>query len=154
MAVYILLAFIFVPIGEIALFMQVGDIIGFWPTLGLIILTAFIGTALLRWQGLSTLEKARQNLNDNILPVDELFTGICLLIAGVLLLLPGFLTDGIGLLLFVPGFRRFLKTLLARHIETITPAAPHSSGTGNPDRSHMVIDGEFEDITDPSRRDQ
>jgi UPF0716 protein FxsA len=84
-------------------------VIGLWPTIGLVVLTAVAGTWLLRLQGLATLARAQRSMEHNQLPVAELFDGLCLLIAGILLLTPGFVTDGFGLLLLVPPFRALLR---------------------------------------------
>ena len=98
MGLLILLVMIVVPIIEITVFIQAGEQIGVWPTIGLVILTAIVGSALLRHQGLSALFNMRKNMNAGILPLNELFDGICLLLAGALLITPGFVTDGFGLL--------------------------------------------------------
>lgn len=108
MPLILILIFIGVPIVEIALFIQAGDIFGLWPTLATIVATAIIGGALLRAQGLATINRARQSLGQGQAPVREVFTGICLLLAGALLMTPGFLTDGIGFLLLIPPVRRSL----------------------------------------------
>ena len=109
MALYLLLALICVPILEIAVFIQAGAVIGLWPTIGLVVLTAVAGTWLLRQQGLATLARAQRSMEHNQLPVNELFDGLCLLIGGILLLTPGFVTDSVGLLLLVPGVRALLR---------------------------------------------
>ena len=98
----IFLILIITPIVEIAVFIQVGGLIGLWPTLAAIVLTALIGTALLRQQGLATLARAQREMAAQRLPVRELFDGICLLLAGALLLTPGFVTDAIGGALLMP----------------------------------------------------
>ena len=105
MALLILLLFIAVPVIEIALFIQVGGVIGLWSTIGVVILTAMLGTALLRHQGLDTLRRVQESLAENRMPVVEMFDGLCLVMAGALLLTPGFMTDAFGFLLFVPPFR-------------------------------------------------
>ncbi|MEL0111000.1 MAG: FxsA family protein, partial [Rickettsiales bacterium] len=92
MPVIILFVFIAVPIAEIAVFIEAGEQFGLWPTLGLVILTAVIGTALLRHQGLQTIQRVQLSLERGEMPVGEVFTGLCLLVAGALLLTPGFLT--------------------------------------------------------------
>ena len=109
MAVLVLIAFVAVPLIEIAVFIEVGGHIGVWNTVLTVILTAMIGTWLLRRQGLRTLQRAQESFNRNVLPVAELFDGLCLLAAGALLLTPGFVTDAAGLLLFVPPLRRLLR---------------------------------------------
>ena len=114
MALWILLAFIGVPLIEIALFIKVGGFIGLWPTIAIVIATAVAGTALIRWQGLNTLQQAQQEMEAQRLPVRELFDGVCLLFAGALLLTPGFLTDSVGFALLVPPLRYLLGRYLWR----------------------------------------
>jgi UPF0716 protein FxsA len=110
----LILIFIGVPILEIALFIQAGDIFGLWPTLAAIVATAIIGGALIRKQGLATIDRARRSVDQGQAPVQEVFTGICLLIAGALLMTPGFLTDSAGFLLLIPPFRRVLGQKLMK----------------------------------------
>ncbi len=161
MAFFFLLAFITVPIIEIAVFIQVGEIIGLWSTLGVVVLTAVIGTALLRQQGISILFRIQENLEANRMPVRELFDGVCLVVAGALLLTPGFVTDTVGFLLFVPPVRAAIAAwiaarVLARadvrftHTET-RRAGPRGGSAG----AAPIIDGDFEDITrpDPAKPD-
>ncbi|MBT3237454.1 MAG: FxsA family protein [Rhodospirillaceae bacterium] len=140
MAGLILLAMIAMPIIEIAVFIEAGEAIGLWSTIGIVILTAFVGTALLRHQGLATLARVRDSMDAGRLPVEELFDGLCLLIAGALLLTPGFVTDGFGLLLFAPPFRALLRTAMARHMTVRT----HAQG---PRSTTTIIEGEYNDIT-------
>lgn len=161
----ILLLFIAVPIVEIAVFIEVGGWIGLWPTIGIVILTAILGTAMLRQQGLSTLFRLRQKLEKDRLPVQEVFDGLCLLIAGALLLTPGFVTDSIGFLLFVPPFRHWLGRLLAGwivargdiHVQTAGfGGGPDGGPDGGPGRrpsdGGTVIDGEYDDVTPTDER--
>lgn len=112
MPIILILIFVGVPVLEIAVFIQAGDIFGLWPTLAAIVATAIIGGALIRAQGLATVTRARQSLDRGQAPVREVFTGICLLLAGALLLTPGFLTDSVGFLLLVPPFRQVLGAWL------------------------------------------
>ena len=105
MLLVILALFIGIPLIEIYLFIAVGGWIGVWPTIGLVILTALVGTTLLRQQGLATLARAQAETEANRLPVRELFDGVCLLFGGMLLLTPGFMTDAFGLALLLPQLR-------------------------------------------------
>lgn len=147
MGLIIFVAMIVVPIVEIAVFIQSGDLIGLWPTIGVVILTAFIGSALLRHQGLSTLVRVQESMNAGKLPVAELFDGLCLLIAGALLLTPGFVTDGIGLLLFLPPFRASLRRQLGRRLKTHGEfRAQSGGGAAAGDFSTTIIEGEFHEI--------
>ena len=112
MGLLILITMITVPVVEIVVFIEAGEALGLWKTIGFVFLTAVAGSALLRHQGLTTLALVRVSLDSGRLPVKELFDGLCQLAAGALLLTPGFVTDGIGLLLFVPPFRWVLRGLM------------------------------------------
>ena len=94
-----------VPILEIAAFIVIGGQIGVFPTLGMILVTAIIGTFLLRQQGLSLITEIQEKMNRGDMPGRALAHGFMLAIAGVLLLTPGFVTDAFGFLLFVPPIR-------------------------------------------------
>jgi len=113
---FVLLAlFIGIPIAEIATFIKVGNIIGLWPTLATIILTAVAGVSLIRHQGLKTLAEAQSATQEGRMPIDAVVDGVFLLIAALLLLTPGFITDGVGFLLLLPPLRLSLaKWLWAR----------------------------------------
>ena len=153
MGILLLAAFIGVPIVEIAVFIEVGGALGLWPTLGLVVLTAVLGTWQLRAQGLATLMRAREQVERGALPTRELFDGACLLVAGALLLTPGFVTDAAGFLLFFPPVRDILLGLLARHVQTRMQTRVFVDGeevsTGGP--NGPVIDGEYRDVTEPAR---
>lgn len=156
MGILLLVALIGVPLIEIGLFIEIGGFIGLWPTLALVVLTAAIGSWQLRAQGLATLARGRQQLDRGQLPARELFDGFCLVIAGALLLTPGFMTDAIGLALFVPGFRDMLRRFLASRMEAVTEAHARVDGEeirpgqGQPRRrpGDSVIEGEFRDVSD------
>ncbi|MCH9013431.1 MAG: FxsA family protein [Proteobacteria bacterium] len=147
----LLAAFIGVPLVEIAVFVEVGGAIGLWPTLGLVVLTAVLGAWQLRAQGLATLMRARNQVERGALPTRELFDGACLLVAGALLLTPGFVTDAAGFLLFFPPVRDILLGLLARHVQTRMQTRVFVDGeevsAGGP--NGPVIDGEYRDVTEP-----
>jgi UPF0716 protein FxsA len=161
MPLLILALIIGIPLIEIYLFIQVGGSIGVWPTIGLVILTAVIGTALLRQQGLATLARARADLDRQQLPVRELFNGVCLLIGGLLLLTPGFLTDALGFALLIPPLRAILgrgvwaAMARSRNVYFSVSGGPPPRGPGGP-----IIDGEEFGVrrddddapADPSRR--
>ena len=110
---YLFIAFVMVPIIEIALFIQVGDAIGMWPTLGIVILTAFLGTWLVRTQGRMALQQLQASFSTMKDPTEPLVHGAMILVAGVLLLTPGFFTDAVGFALLLPPVRmavfRFLR---------------------------------------------
>ena len=138
-----------VPIVEIAVFIEVGGRLGLWPTLAMIILTAMAGTALLRQQGLATLQRVRESLEANRFPMAEVFDGLCLLVAGALLLTPGFVTDAAGLLLFVPAVRVALRQAFGRYLVAsgrldawTEKQGPFASGGGG----GTVMDGEYHEV--------
>ncbi len=94
--------FAVLPIIEIALLIEVGEQIGGWYTIAIVILTAFFGARLVRQEGLSTLTTAQQKMQSGQIPGQEMAEGLLLVIAGVLLVTPGFVTDALGFLLSLP----------------------------------------------------
>lgn len=108
--------FLFVPLFEIYLLLQVGGFIGVVNTIALILFTAFLGTVLLQQQGISTLARFQNTLAKHQLPAVELLEGLMLLFAGGLLLTPGFFTDFIGFMILVPAFRDSLARRLISNI--------------------------------------
>lgn len=99
------LLFIVMPIVEIMVLMNVGSLIGALPTIAIVILTAWIGAAMVRQQGMATYQSVQNKLAQGQVPSDEIIAAMLLLVAGVLLLTPGFITDGFGLLLLWPVSR-------------------------------------------------
>ena len=162
-----LLVFFLTPIVEMYLLIKVGGYIGAWPTIGLVMLTAVIGVALLRVQGLSTLTRGMGRLEGGELPAREMAEGILLAVAGALLITPGFFTDATGFALLVPPIRGAIAQRMLSRVVMVGPAGP--GGPGGPygagggasrsgDRSHrpsdrrgVVIEGEFESRDDGVR---
>ena len=102
------LLFILVPIIEIYFLIQVGSAIGAIPTIGLVIFTALLGAMLVRFQGMAALQRTRMTMAQGQVPALEMFEGVLLLFAGLLLMTPGFFTDAIGFALLVPPLRQAL----------------------------------------------
>jgi len=100
------LLFIIIPLIELYFIIVVGEAIGAFWTVILVIMTAVVGVNLLRFQGMSTLAKAQRNMAQGQIPAMEMMEGIALAVAGVLLITPGFITDGIGFLCLIPASRR------------------------------------------------
>ena len=156
MGILLLVALIGVPMIEIGLFIEIGGLIGLWPTLALVVLTAVLGTWQLQAQGLATLARGRQQLDRGQLPTRELFDGFCLVIAGALLLTPGFMTDALGFALFVPAFRDMLRRFVAKRMEAASETRVwvdgrevHSDRHGpGQDRDDGIIEGEYRDVSD------
>jgi UPF0716 protein FxsA len=141
----LLVAFVIVPLAEIALLIEVGAWLGVWPTLALVVLSAIVGTWMLRRQGFGVLARAQRLLEQGAMPVSEVFEGFCLLVAGALLLTPGFITDVVGAVLILPPVRALLYRRLGHYLERHAaqapgprPAAPNGHGT--------VVNGEFEEL--------
>ena len=134
----LLLLFVTIPIAEIYLMLEIGGAIGVIPTVGLVVFTAVAGAALVRAQGFSTIALVRRSLEAGEVPAAAIIEGILLLVAGALLLTPGFLTDAVGFGCLIPPLRR---AFAVRFIETrlIRPAGPSS-----PQPRGHVIEGEFE----------
>lgn len=135
MFVFILI-FAGIPLVELYSLIKIGSQIGALPTIGLTILTAVIGAALVRMQGFNALIRVRAAADRGEVPALELLEGALILVAGLLLLLPGFFTDAVGFLLLVPPVRRLL---IARFVRIV----PHrTAAPGDPD-GPRVIEGEF-----------
>ncbi|MBI29444.1 MAG: hypothetical protein CFH21_00954 [Alphaproteobacteria bacterium MarineAlpha5_Bin11] len=98
----IFLLLVFIPIIEISIFITIGSRIGIFNTISIILLTAIIGIFFIRRQGISLLFNAQRNMRDGIFPSQEIKGAIFLLVSGLLLITPGFLTDVIGFLIFLP----------------------------------------------------
>lgn len=102
------LIFLIVPLVEIYVLLKVGGVIGALPTVALVVLTAVLGAVLIRLQGLVTFWRLQEKLQVGEMPAEEMLTGVALLLAGALLLTPGFVTDAVGFGLLVPPLRRRL----------------------------------------------
>lgn len=146
-----LFLFIVMPIVEMTILIKVGAVIGALNTIGLVLLTAIIGAALLRQQGLSTLLRANQRLNSGELPAKEVAEGLILAVGGALLLTPGFVTDGIGFLCLMPGSRHWLAGHALKRMTVAGQSGGFSfragSGSFGPDRDD-IIEGEYRDETE------
>ncbi len=114
MGLVLFVLFLGVPLAEIALFVVVGGKIGVLATVAVVIVTAVAGAWLVRRQGLETLNRARADIERNVMPADAMGEGLAILAAGALLLTPGFLTDAIGFTLLVPPARRAIVSAVGR----------------------------------------
>ncbi len=132
------LIFLTVPLIEIALFIVIGGEIGVFATLAMVLVTAIAGSALLRWQGIRTLNRIRTELEHNRLPARPIADGAMIALAGLLLLTPGFFTDFCGFLLFVPGVRTAIWRFVSQRV-TIVDTGP-AAGAHAPADGEMTID--------------
>lgn len=139
---WLLIAFIAVPIIEIALFIQIGGFLGLFPTLAIVVLTAIAGTYLVRAQGLSVLSQLQSRFREMNDPSEPLAHGAMILFSGALLLTPGFFTDFIGFLLLIPNVRAtvFQKVKERINIQKANFETQFSS-------SQNIYEGEFEPVT-------
>ena len=135
------LLFLLVPLIEIALFIQVGGFIGLWWTLGIVILTAILGAALVRGQGLAVLSQISSSIDQLEDPTEPLVHGAMILFSGALLLTPGFFTDAVGFALLVPGIRSWLFKQIRQRLHVVQYSSNPRSHTGP-----ETIDGEFEEV--------
>ena len=112
--------FVVVTLAEIYVLVTVGQAIGGLSTVLLVIITAFIGSRLLKQQGWSTMAKAQQSIAEGRTPAVEMFEGVVILVSGVLLLTPGFITDILGLLGLMPWSRSyFINHFLEKNAERV-----------------------------------
>jgi len=116
-----------VPIAEISVFIIVGGEIGAFWTIGLVLFTAVLGSILLRIEGFRTFAKIREKMNSGQIPGEELAKGAMILVAGVLLLTPGFITDGIGFALFVPYVRKLIWVFFSKRFAVQNTRGPDFS---------------------------
>lgn len=145
---WLFLAFLCVPLIEIALFIQVGGLIGLWPTLAIVILTAILGTTLVRQQGAQALNQLRGSFERMDDPTAPLAHGAMILIAGVLLLTPGFFTDALGFALLVPGVRTAVLTAVKSRVHV----QHFEMGTRRPPQpGDQTIEGDYHEVEITSR---
>jgi len=135
----LLLLIIGIPAIEIYLFIKVGSQIGAFNTISLIFLTAFLGIIYARYEGFNTLKSGMSQLVRNEMPVYEIISGAALAFAALLLILPGFATDIVGLLIIFPPTRKLLLKKVSVKYK-------------KPSTTKDFINGEFEDIEDDNDR--
>ena len=136
----LLLIIILVPIIEIYLFIKIGSQIGAFSTISLIFITAFLGIIYARYEGFNTLKSGMSQIVKNEIPIYEIVSGAALAFAAFLLILPGFATDILGLLIIFPPTRK----LLLKKVST--------KYSKNKIKKQDFIDGEFEDIDEDNER--
>lgn len=147
------LLFAILPILEITLLIHVGEIIGGWNTVAIVIVTAFLGAHLVRQQGLNTLITAQQKMQSGTLPGQEMAEGFLLVIAGVMLVTPGFITDLFGIILCLPLTRPIIANFLMKRlvVKVVQSSSVHGNFSHSQDdftsagkKDGDVIEGEFE----------
>ena len=136
----LLLIIILVPIIEIYLFIKIGSQIGAFSTISLIFVTAFLGIIYARYEGFNTLKSGMSQIIKNEMPIYEIISGAALAFAAFLLILPGFATDILGLLIIFPPTRK----LLLKKVST--------KYSKDSQKKQDFINGEFEDIDEDNER--
>lgn len=146
---WLFIAFLMVPLIEIALFIQVGGLIGLWPTLLIVILTAVAGTYLVRSQGARALGDLQNSFHRASNPTEPLAHGAMILFSGALLLTPGFFTDAMGFALLVPSVRQAVMRYASSRIKVQTHGFERDAPRGP--ASSTVVEGDFEEL-DPEAK--
>ena len=113
---FLFILFIVVPLIEIMVLMNVGAWLGAWPTIAIVIITAWLGAKNVKQQGVATLNSVQTKMAQGEMPSDEIVAGLLLLVAGVLLVKPGFVTDFFGLSLLIPSVRTMLIKSVQAHL--------------------------------------
>jgi len=135
----LLLLFLAVPVAEIYVLFEVGSALGAPMTIGLVILTAVVGAALMRTEGMATIARVQQEMRTGQLPATGIIEGALLLFSGALLLTPGFLTDAFGfILVFRPTRMAIARTIASRAVMQM-----HVPGSAHQPRRQGDIDGEY-----------
>ncbi|QDU58596.1 FxsA family protein [Aeoliella mucimassa] len=152
---YLFLLFTVGPLLELSLLIYLGAHVGLVETVGLVLLTGIVGAALARWQGVKALLRVQRRIGRGQVPADELFDGVLILVAGLLLITPGLITDTFGFCLLIPPARSVIKLWLrnwAKHnieVRTTSNVSPmwghiHSQSQQYNDHPYndQVIDAE------------
>ncbi len=152
----LILAVLALPLVEIALLIKAGGRFGFWPVLMIVVLTAILGTAVIRQRGISVFSRVFAEIETGRSGLAPMFDSLLVVTAGILLILPGLMTDSLGLLLLLPPIRMLVARLILPHIGSSSPDGTQifegrfkkrtSSGqpSAEPPSGPVVIDGEYE----------
>jgi UPF0716 protein FxsA len=142
-----LLIFIVIPLLEILVFGEVSDEIGFFKAVLLIFLDVIVGSFILRYQGLVSIIALRDAIGRGKIPLSELFDAFCLVAAGALLIMPGFISDVFALVLLIPGGRQFLRVMIRNYTDwDVEAKATRNTPTGRPD-----LEGDYERLDDDNK---
>ena len=142
---FLFILFIVVPIIEIMVLMNVGAWLGVWPTIAIVIITAWLGAKNVKQQGIATLNSVQTKMAQGEMPSDEIVAGLLLLVAGVLLMTPGFVTDFFGLSLLIPNVRSMLIKSVQTHLVMNKSAAGFTyQSSVHTDQSETFTQSPFE----------
>jgi UPF0716 protein FxsA len=162
----LLLLFLITPVIELALLLEVGDRIGFWPTIALIVATGVAGSLLMRYQGMAVWGRFNRRLAQGGLPGKELADGVIILVAGAFLLTPGVLTDVVGLVGLIPLTRAPLRNYLMKRVRRkmddgtvrmqfggFGVGGPHPPGASDPEEPDAAWGGRGRDVPNHAEED-
>jgi UPF0716 protein FxsA len=127
---WLAVAFLVVPLVELWLLLRVGDVIGFWPTVALVVAMAVLGAWLAKREGLRVLQSWQRALAEFRVPDEGVTSGVLVLVGAVLLMTPGVLTDLVGIVFLVPATRRLIAPVLERHLSAYWSARAQRGGAG------------------------
>lgn len=153
---FLFIIFVVIPVVEITILIKVGQAIGGWYTVGIVLLSAFIGVNMLRYQGVSTLLRARSRMESGEMPVAEMRDGIVIAIGGALLITPGFVTDAVGFACLLPFTRGLFFQLFGQRLSSafVQRGGQFHSSAHRPNEhasNEEIIDAEFTEIDDEDR---
>ena len=145
---WLFLLFIVVPIVEIVLFIKIGSLLGLWLTILVVVLTAIVGTNLVKSQGLNAIKQVQSSFLQGQNIARSLINGTLILIAGVLLLTPGFFTDFIGITFLIPMTRNMWISYGIKHFPGFVFINSNNNSKNNPHfkEKNDVIDGDYTDL--------
>lgn len=133
MAAVLLVLFLVVPIVELAVIIQVGQVLGVAPTLGILIVVSVVGAWLMKREGVGVIRRARQQARSGRVPGREVVDGFLIVLGGALMLTPGFVTDGVGMALLLPPVRAVVRPVLLAQLQTrALGATARRRGRGGP----------------------
>ncbi|TVR70052.1 MAG: membrane protein FxsA [Spirochaetaceae bacterium] len=142
----LLLLFTITPVVELYILIRLGSVIGVVPTILIVIGTGILGASLAKREGFAVLRTIQVRMNRGEIPADAMIDGLCILVAGLVLITPGILTDVLGFLLLVPATRRIIKSVLVRRFrDAVNRGTVHVSGAmfeQDRDQVRTVKDGE------------
>jgi UPF0716 protein FxsA len=141
---WLFLLFCTLPVIELIILLKIGNWLGVWPTVALILGTAFIGVNLLRQQGIKTFSRANQRLAQGEMPAAEMVEGIVLAIGGALLLTPGLVTDVIGFSCLLPGTRHLYIQYGMRRMTVMATRSVYSNVSSSPFQQNTGFEQTFE----------
>ena len=149
MLLLLFLLFTLMPLLELWLLFKLSALFGFWLTIAVVLLTGMAGAALAKWQGFLTMFRIQTDLRAGKMPAKAMGDGVLILVAGILLITPGVITDIVGLSLLLPpvriGVREILKRLLAKHFKIETNLPWQTAQTGSPTADKNVVEGRVVD---------